>query len=227
MTYFVAAAFRRAGPPRRLTQSIFPDWERGREEAIDDSRSGANPVNIGCRPARVPKDRKQQARLQRQGEIMRYVEDNLTEGERIIHTTRLHWIVLVGPAFAAGLLVLAGIGFAFNKDLRIGALIMPSLGAIVFFWGWVRRRGFEFAVTNKRVICRKGIVSVSTDEMFVDKIESVLVKQGILERWLGFGSVTVRGIGGSWEPFQNIADPLLLRRRIQEQIERRTAPVTA
>jgi len=169
----------------------------------------------------------QQARLQGQGEIMRYVEENLTEGERIIHTTRRHWIVLVGPAFVAGLLALSGIGFAFNKDLRIGAVIMPSLGAIFFFWGWVRRRGFEFAVTNKRVICRKGIVSVSTDELFLDKIESVLVKQGLLERWLGFGSVTVRGIGGSWEPFQNIADPLLLRRRIQEQIERRTSPVTA
>jgi Bacterial PH domain len=157
---------------------------------------------------------------------MRYVEQNLTEGERIIHTSRRHWIVLVGPAIVAGLLALSGIGFLFDKDLWIGAVIMPSLGAVVFLWGWLRRYGFECAVTNKRLIYRQGIVSVSTDELFLDKIESVLVKQGILERWLGFGSVAVRGTGGSWEPFQNITDPLLLRRRIQEQIERRTSVAT-
>jgi hypothetical protein len=157
---------------------------------------------------------------------MRYVEQNLTEGERVIHTSRRHWIVLVGPAIVAGLLALSGVGFLFDKDLWIGAVIMPSLGAVVFLWGWLRRYGFECAVTNKRLIYRKGIVSVSTDELFLDKIESVLVKQGILERWLGYGSVTVRGTGGSWEPFQNITDPLLLRRRIQEQIERRTSVAT-
>ena len=157
---------------------------------------------------------------------MRYVEQNLTEGERIIHTSRRHWIVLVGPAIVAGLLALSGIGFLFDKDLRIGAAIMPALGAVVFLWGWLRRYGFECAVTNKRVIYRKGIVSVSTDELFLDKIESVLVKQGLFERWLGYGSVTLRGTGGSWEPFQNVTDPLLLRRRIQEQIERRTSPAT-
>jgi len=75
------------------------------------------------------------------------------------------------------------------------------------------------------VIYRKGILSLATDELFLDKIESVLVKQGLLGRWWGYGSVSVRGIGGSWEPFPNIADPLLLRRQIQEQIDRRSSPV--
>jgi hypothetical protein len=33
---------------------------------------------------------------------MKYVERSLTEGERIVYTTRRHWVVLVGPgAFAA------------------------------------------------------------------------------------------------------------------------------
>jgi len=55
----------------------------------------------------------------------------------------------------------------------------------------------------------------------------VLVTQGLLGRWWGYGSVSVRGTGGSWEPFSYVADPLLLRRRIQEQIEHRSAPVPA
>jgi uncharacterized membrane protein YdbT with pleckstrin-like domain len=159
---------------------------------------------------------------------MRYVEKSLTEGEMIVYTTRRHWVVLIGPAAGAGLLALAGIALLFEKDfLWIGGVILLAVAAGIFISGLLRRYGFEFAVTNKRVIYCKGILSIATDELFLDKIESVLVTQGLLGRWWGYGSLSVRGTGGSWEPFSYVADPLLLRRRIQEQIERRSAPVPA
>lgn len=159
---------------------------------------------------------------------MKYVERSLTEGERIVYTTRRHWVVLVGPGALAALLAAAGIVLLFEKDLFwIGGVILLAVAAGIFISALVRRYGFEFAVTNKRVIYCKGIASISTDELFLDKIESVLVTQGLLGRWWGYGSVSVRGTGGSWEPFDYVADPLLLRRRIQEQIEHRSAPVTA
>ena len=159
---------------------------------------------------------------------MKYVEKSLTEGERIIYTTRRHWVVLIGPGIGAGALAFAGIALLFEKDFFwIAGAILLAVAAGIFISGLLRRYGFEFAVTNKRVIYCKGIVSISTDELFLDKIESVLVTQGLLGRWWGYGSVSVRGTGGSWEPFANIADPLLLRRRIQEQIERRFSPVPA
>ena len=159
---------------------------------------------------------------------MRYVERSLTEGEQIVHTTRRHWVVLIGPAALAAILAFAGIALLFEKDfLWIGGVILLAVAAGVLLRGLLRRYGFEFAVTNKRVIYCKGLVSVATDELFLDKIESVLVTQGLLGRWWGYGSVTVRGTGGSWEPFPDIGDPLLLRRRIQEQIERRSSPVPA
>jgi uncharacterized membrane protein YdbT with pleckstrin-like domain len=159
---------------------------------------------------------------------MRYVEKSLTAGEQIVYTTRRHWVVLIGPSSLAILLAAAGIALVFQKDFFwIAGLILLAIAAGVFVSGMLRRYGFEFAVTNKRVIYCKGLVSVSTDELFLDKIESVLVEQGLLGRWWGYGSVSVRGTGGSWEPFANIADPLMLRRRIQEQIERRSFPVPA
>jgi len=159
---------------------------------------------------------------------MKYVEQSLTEGEQVVHTTHRHWIVLVGPVAGAVLLAAPGIALLFEKDMFwIGGVILLAIAAGILVNGLLHRYGFEFAVTNKRVIYRKGLVSISTDELFLDKIESVLVHQGLLGRWLGYGNVSVRGTGGSWEPCPDIADPLLLRRRIQEQIERRSMPVLA
>lgn len=146
---------------------------------------------------------------------MRYVEQNLTEGERIMHMARLHWSVMLGPAILATLFaipVLAG-----------GPFVLLLVAAAFLLWGWLRRNAFECAVTNRRVVYRKGIVSIATDEIFLDKVESVFVNQTLGGRWLDYGNVTVRGTGGSWEPFKSIENPLLLRRRVQEQLEKRSA----
>jgi uncharacterized membrane protein YdbT with pleckstrin-like domain len=156
---------------------------------------------------------------------MRYIETNLTEGERIIYPTRRHWIVLAGPAILAAFLGLPGLFLLFAPDARIGAFVMLPIAAFVLLYGWLSRNGFEFAVTNRRVVYRKGIVSIATDEIFLDKVESVFVNQTLVGRWLNYGNITVRGTGGSWEPFTNIENPLLLRRHVQEQLEKRNTEI--
>src|SRR5205807_6255065 len=81
---------------------------------------------------------------------MRYVEKSLTEGERIVYTTRRHWVVLVGPSALAGVLALAGIALLLDKDfLWIGGVILLAVAAGIFVSGLLRRYGFEFAVTNR------------------------------------------------------------------------------
>jgi uncharacterized membrane protein YdbT with pleckstrin-like domain len=152
---------------------------------------------------------------------MKYVEKNLTEGERIMYTAHRHWIVLAGPAMLAAFLGLPGLVLLFDVDARIVAFVMLLIAVVIFLYGWFSRNGFECAVTNRRVVYRKGIVSIATDEIFLEKVESVLVNQTLVGRWLNYGSITVRGIGGSWEPFKDIENPLILRRRVQEQLEKR------
>jgi uncharacterized membrane protein YdbT with pleckstrin-like domain len=44
-----------------------------------------------------------------------------------------------------------------------------------------------------------------------DKVESVDVDQSFLGRIFGYGTVIVRGTGGSLEPMRNIDDPLTFR----------------
>ena len=46
------------------------------------------------------------------------------------------------------------------------------------------------------------------------KVESVDVDQSILGRIFGFGTIIVRGTGGSLEPIRTISDPLTFRSHI-------------
>ena len=74
----------------------------------------------------------------------------------------------------------------------------------------------EFAVTNRRVIAKAGMIGRRTLELNLDKIESVRVDQSILGRILGYGTVEVIGTGGTREAFNFISKPLDCRKAFQE-----------
>jgi len=145
---------------------------------------------------------------------MSYVERNLIEGEEIRFRTGLHWIVLFSSAlltlifFAIGIFVLL-----IGKSISF-SLFLIGFGALIFVWGLMRRNATEMAITNKRVIVKVGLIRRSTMEVFISKIESIDVRQGILERMLDCGSIVVRGTGGAYEPFKKVRSPLEFRRHI-------------
>jgi uncharacterized membrane protein YdbT with pleckstrin-like domain len=82
----------------------------------------------------------------------------------------------------------------------------------------MRRTATEMAVTNKRVIVKTGLAERRTTEILLSRIESVVVDEPPLGRILGYGTVIVRGIGGTPEVFQNIQHPLQFREQVQTQI---------
>ena len=75
------------------------------------------------------------------------------------------------------------------------------------------------AVTNKRLVVKIGVLNRRTYEILLSKVESIHVEEGLFGRMLGYGSVVVRGTGGTPEPFYRIAHPLELRRQVHHQIE--------
>ena len=98
--------------------------------------------------------------------------------------------------------------------ILIGTLLLPAFGAglLLWLWAWVVYATTELAITNKRVIAKTGLIQRRTIEMFLEKIESIQVDQGVLGRLLDFGSVIISGTGVQSAPFRNISDPLALRR---------------
>lgn len=128
-----------------------------------------------------------------------YIDESLTRNERVVARFKLHWTAWV----------------SFWVCVVLG---LPSLGVlwIVALFLFLRNRGLERAVTNKRVIQKTGIISRRTDEMKLGSIETVEIQQGILQRMLGSGTVRVTGRGISDVLMTRIDDPMAVKKAIEE-----------
>lgn len=167
---------------------------------------------------------------------MSYVQQNLSPGERIVYTTRLHWVVLYRAIFADFIFSLAGLALIVwalaakhtergeAQAAGIAGFTLIVIGSIILALAAVRRNATEMAVTNKRVIIKVGYLTKRTIELFLSKVESVEVEQSLTGRMLGFGSITLRGTGGTNEPFSHVANPLEFRHQVQLQVENHMNP---
>lgn len=140
---------------------------------------------------------------------MSYIEKNLLNGENILYSGKMHWVVFLWPIIwlIIGLMLLDSFG---------GLLILIAFGTGMA--SLINYTTSEFGVTNKRVIVKVGFIRRNSLEVLLNKVEGIQVNQGILGRILGYGSITVTGTGGTKDPFHKIAAPLEFRKRVQEQI---------
>jgi uncharacterized membrane protein YdbT with pleckstrin-like domain len=152
---------------------------------------------------------------------MRYVRRVLQPGETIVYSTKLHWLIYVNTillAIVCVVLVGAAVSTSDNQNIslafEIAAIIFAVLALSTGLRAFIRRSTTELAVTDRRVIYKSGLLSRHTIEMNRDKVESVDVDQSLLGRIFGYGTVIVRGTGGSLEPMRNIGDPLTFRSHI-------------
>jgi uncharacterized membrane protein YdbT with pleckstrin-like domain len=148
---------------------------------------------------------------------MSYVERILQPGEQIRHISSIHWIVY-WPG--VGVALLAAVAYWLSETLPLTrfwlytacalALVAVALLVQEWFTWWTT----EIAVTNRRVIYKEGFISLRTNEMNMDKVESVQVYQSILGRMLDYGTVTILGTGEGFETLRTIAGPIELRNSI-------------
>ena len=151
---------------------------------------------------------------------MKYVEQVLQPGETVVYATSLHWLVYL-RAITLLIIALLCVMFAgsFNNHvvalaLQIIAALFGVLGILSALGALIRRATTELAVTDRRVIFKTGVFQRHSMEINRSKVETVGVDQSILGRLLGYGTVIVRGTGGSFEPIAYIGDPLTFRSHI-------------
>lgn len=150
---------------------------------------------------------------------MSFIDRHLMEGERVVFRTRLHWRFVATSMVVGLLLVVAGGAAAFTPVPWVGA-IPALLGLGVIGAAWLRRRSSEFAVTDRRIVLKVGVLTTRSVEMLHSKIESVAVNQTLAGRMLGYGSIVVTGSGGTSEVFDGIQAPLEFRNAVSGAADR-------
>ena len=124
---------------------------------------------------------------------MSYIEESLSTEEKVVALFRQHWVT----------------------RLWVVVWVVLIVTIPIAIYEWLRLRTMEHAVTNKRVVYKRGIISRHTEEMKIGSIETVEIDQGIWGRILGFGDIKVTGKGISDVTFRQMADPMDVKRRIE------------
>jgi uncharacterized membrane protein YdbT with pleckstrin-like domain len=149
---------------------------------------------------------------------MSYVSSVLQPGESIRYATKIHWIIYIPGVL---LLVLGGAAYwralqpanAYGLWVWIAGLLF-ACAAVALFIGWFRRWTTEIAVTDRRIIYKRGFIRRHTIEMHLDKVESIDVDQSILGRIMNYGDILIRGVGVGIEPLKNIDSPITFRNHV-------------
>jgi uncharacterized membrane protein YdbT with pleckstrin-like domain len=144
---------------------------------------------------------------------MSYVDKILEPGETVRYRTTISWTVYShGAVVGLAALACAYLGFKEGVDWLLmvsGALAAIALVALAF--AQLKRATTEIAVTDRRIVFKRGLIRRHTVEMNMQKVESVDVDQTLFGRMFDYGDVTVRGVGSTFERLNFIDAPLRLR----------------
>lgn len=172
---------------------------------------------------------------------MLYVEQSLGPNEELVHIGRFHWIytlnafmsifwgvVLSIVVVVGGVIVYKHFGWLLpdtgwiegvrnlHPGIRIFAFIVFVLGLLGFAQMMVIKATTEIAVTNRRLVYKRGLIARHVGEISIDRIEGVNVLQSIMGRIFNYGRLAVRGMGVGEVILPSLEDPITFRKAIEQ-----------
>ena len=172
---------------------------------------------------------------------MLYVEQSLGPDEELVHIGNFHWFYTLQAFMAifwgvvASIAVLGISVFAYivfdqfppnisyiqgaahiHPGLRICAFVAFVLGLLSFAQMMVIKATTEIAITNTRLVYKRGLIARNVGEISIDRIEGVNVLQSIMGRFFNFGRLAIRGMGIGEVLLPPIEDPIAFRKAIEQ-----------
>jgi len=129
---------------------------------------------------------------------MKFIKSTLPDNETIEMEIAFHWTHSL----------IAWLALFFLGWLIVGIFNFISM--------YIEKWTTERALTNKRLVIKRGLISRKTEEMSFNRIEEVNLNQSILQRLLGSGNIRVTGTGSGEVVMKNIDDPLAVQKKLNE-----------
>jgi uncharacterized membrane protein YdbT with pleckstrin-like domain len=129
---------------------------------------------------------------------MKFIKSTLPDNETIEMEISFHWTHTL---------------VAWLYLLVLGWLI---IGVFLFISMYLEKWTTERALTNRRLILKRGFIRRKTEEISFNRVEEVNLSQSILQRILGSGDIKVTGTGAGEIMLKNIDDPLEVQKKVNE-----------
>jgi membrane protein YdbS with pleckstrin-like domain len=148
----------------------------------------------------------------------------LNNDEELLAELRPHWIFLFGPLFTSigvwiGLIVLVVLWQKAPGWTNYPILILALIPGLWLLGRFVRWRSYVVALTSTRILVRQGIFGRDTVQLRLQRITEVNIRQRLIERVLGTGSliIDVQGEDDSLT-LEYMRRPAVVQRVVNSQI---------
>ena len=148
----------------------------------------------------------------------------LNDDEELLAELRPHWIFLFGPLFTsigvwAALIVMVVLWRNAPSALNYPILIVALIPGLWLLGRFVRWRSYVVALTSTRILVRQGIFGRDTVQLRLQRITEVNIRQRLIERVLGTGSliIDVQGEDDSLT-LEYMRKPAVVQRVLNSQI---------
>ncbi|MFI5043828.1 MAG: PH domain-containing protein [Acidimicrobiales bacterium] len=153
--------------------------------------------------------------------------NHLHRDEEIVLDLHPHWIMLVKAILAVVVTIVVGIFLltrgwdnvaASGLKILMGVLIVASL--LYLLQRWIAWYSTNFVVTTDRCIYREGIITKKGVEIPLERINTVFFHQGLIERMLRAGDLTIESAGEMGvQRFEDVRDPVSVQNVLYQEME--------
>jgi membrane protein YdbS with pleckstrin-like domain len=121
---------------------------------------------------------------------------------------------------ALGLLLsVAGLLTGGNQlALAVVGIPMAVIAGLMVLALLVERLTTEVSCTDRWVLIKTGLLTTQLREMPLAKVEALVMRQGPFGKLFGYGTVVLKGSGGTRRECGRIEEPFAFYRRVQEQV---------
>lgn len=139
-----------------------------------------------------------------------------------------HWIMLAKGVILLVVAIVVGIALLvwdtgsdnLDKFTKGFGVVVVIAALLYFLQRWIAWISTNFVVTTDRCIYREGIISKRGIEIPLERINTVFFNQGIIDRMVGAGTLTIESAGEHGvQTFEDVRNPIAVQQELYQQME--------
>ena len=127
---------------------------------------------------------------------MSYVRQTMSENENLLYKAKFHWF------------------YTFSAYFFLLILGWVLIGIVIFFRMMINKWTSEIVLTDQRLVYKTGWITRNTQEVTLNRLEEINLKQGFWGRIFDYGRLDIHGTGVGLIDLPNIDSPLEFRTAI-------------